>query len=102
MPAVRFLPAGVEAQAAPGAQLLEVARLAGVSIDATRGGEGSCGKCRVRLEAGQVDHDSLGVLGREEVAAGWVLACRARLGAEAAVIMLGRYPGEGDGAALRL
>ena len=41
--------APVTATAAPGETLLETARAANVAIDAPCSGNGSCGKCRVKL-----------------------------------------------------
>ena len=38
-----------------GENLLELARKANVAIDAPCSGNGSCGKCRVRLVQGQVE-----------------------------------------------
>ena len=41
--------------AAHGENLLQVARKANVAIDAPCSGNGSCGKCRVKLLSGQVN-----------------------------------------------
>ena len=38
----------------PGDNLLELARRANVAIDAPCSGNGSCGKCRVKLAEGQL------------------------------------------------
>ena len=38
----------------PGANLLSVARLANVAIDAPCSGNGACGKCRVKLISGNL------------------------------------------------
>ena len=38
-----------------GDNLLELARRANVAIDAPCSGNGSCGKCRVKLTAGELD-----------------------------------------------
>ena len=51
---VRFEPFGVEVEAKAGDRLLDLALEAGVHINASCGGEGVCGKCRVHLEQGQV------------------------------------------------
>ena len=47
--------APVTATAAPGETLLETARAANVAIDAPCSGNGSCGKCRVKLLEGSVE-----------------------------------------------
>ena len=39
----------------PGDNLLELARRANVAIDAPCSGNGSCGKCRVKLIAGELE-----------------------------------------------
>ncbi len=51
--------------------------MAGVDIDSPCGGRGTCGKCIVHIDAGQVDASaSLGMLPATAVADGYVLACR--------------------------
>ncbi len=67
--------------AAPGQTLLQVLRAGGVYLPALCGGAGTCGKCRVRLIAGQLaptDADRA-CFTPQELAAGWRLACRAVL-----------------------
>ena len=54
-----------------GENLLELARKANVAIDAPCSGNGSCGKCRVRLVQGQVDSASSRHISEEEYADGW-------------------------------
>ncbi len=76
MPIITFQPSGQTVTVDSGSSLLDCARLAGVEIDAPCGGKGSCGKCMVRITAGQVESDSLGALPAESVAAGHVLACK--------------------------
>lgn len=48
-------------------------------IDAPCSGNGSCGKCRVRLEAGELDSYPTSHLSEEELEAGWRLACLSRI-----------------------
>jgi len=55
-------------RAAHGDNLLEIARSAGVDIDAPCSGNGVCGKCRIKLESGTLD--------TEKEKDGWRLACR--------------------------
>ena len=45
----------VTAFAAPGENLLEVARKTNVAIDAPCSGNAACGKCRVKLAGGELD-----------------------------------------------
>ncbi len=47
-----FDPPGVSVDVDPGTTVLQAARSAGVSILATCGGKGTCGKCAVRLTEG--------------------------------------------------
>ncbi len=79
MPLVTFQPSGKSVEVGPGVGLLEAASLAGVMIESPCGGKGTCGKCIVRVVSGEVDSESLGVLSREVVAQGTVLACRTRV-----------------------
>ena len=58
-----------------GDNLLEVARRANVAIDAPCSGNGSCGKCRVKLVEGTVESQPSRHITNEEYALGWRLAC---------------------------
>ena len=58
-----------------GDNLLELARRANVAIDAPCSGNGSCGKCRVKLVEGQVDSLPSRHISDEEYNAGWRLSC---------------------------
>ena len=53
MVSVTFDPPGVTVEVEPGTTVLDAARVAGVNILATCGGKGTCGKCAVRLSAGE-------------------------------------------------
>ena len=59
--------------------LLEVARKANVAIDAPCSGNGSCGKCKVRLLEGDLDSPRTRHISEEDYAAGWRLACNSRV-----------------------
>jgi len=61
--------------AAYGNNVLELARKASVHIDAPCSGNGTCGKCRVKLLEGDIS-DS-------EIKEGWLLACEAFISGEA-------------------
>ncbi len=58
-----------------GDNLLETARRANVAIDAPCSGNGSCGKCRVKLVEGEVESMKSRHISDEEYAAGWRLSC---------------------------
>ena len=62
-------------EAADGANVLEVARNAGISIDAPCGGAGTCGKCRLKLLEGEVEGGK-NKRKPQEYNEGWRLACQ--------------------------
>ena len=49
---VKFLPGGRQVEVTAGVSVIKAARLAGIHINASCGGSGVCGKCRVILESG--------------------------------------------------
>lgn len=49
MKKVTFLPSGTEWEAVEGMTIMEAIRAAGLRLDAPCGGNGTCGKCRVRI-----------------------------------------------------
>ena len=66
-------PVSIECNA--GDNLLELARRANVAIDAPCSGNGSCGKCRVKLVEGQLESLPSRHISDEEYTAGWRLSC---------------------------
>lgn len=62
-----------------GENLLELARRANVAIDAPCSGNGSCGKCRVKLVEGTVESPRTLHISDEEFADGWRLSCSSRV-----------------------
>ena len=77
----------VTATAAPGETLLETARAANVAIDAPCSGNGSCGKCRVKLVGGALDSIQTRHISDEEYAAGWRLSCSSRVRGDCTVFV---------------
>jgi uncharacterized 2Fe-2S/4Fe-4S cluster protein (DUF4445 family) len=73
------------ARCVDGDSLLELARKAGIAIDAPCGGNGSCGKCRVRLTKGELLSSDERSLSAEDKAAGWHLACKSKVQGDASV-----------------
>ncbi len=69
----------VEIECNAGDNLLELARRANVAIDAPCSGNGSCGKCRVRLIEGQLDTIKSRHISDEEYEAGWRLSCNSKV-----------------------
>ena len=72
---VLFLPHNKEIIVKDGENLIRAAMKAGVHINASCGGEGVCGKCRVLIEDGNVDGGRSDKLSREDYAAGYRQAC---------------------------
>ena len=62
-----------------GDNLLEVARRSNVAIDAPCSGNGSCGKCRVKLVEGELDHIASRHITPEELQDGWRLSCNSKV-----------------------
>jgi len=82
MPKVVFQVEGgnpVEITCNQGDNLLELARRANVAIDAPCSGNGSCGKCRVKLIEGQLDTFASRHITEEEFEAGWRLSCNCKV-----------------------
>ena len=70
-------PVSIECNA--GDNLLELARRANVAIDAPCSGNGSCGKCRVKLIEGDVESFPSRHITDEEYEAGWRLSCNCKV-----------------------
>ena len=69
----------VQIECNAGDNLLELARRANVAIDAPCSGNGSCGKCRVKLVEGQVETIPSRHITDEEYEAGWRLSCNCKV-----------------------
>ena len=69
----------VQIECNAGDNLLELARRANVAIDAPCSGNGSCGKCRVKLIEGQVESIPSRHITDEEYEAGWRLSCNTKV-----------------------
>ncbi len=82
MPKVVFQIEGassVEIACNAGDNLLELARRANVAIDAPCSGNGSCGKCRVKLIEGELETIKSRHISDEEYEAGWRLSCNSKI-----------------------
>ncbi len=62
-----------------GDNLLELARRANVAIDAPCSGNGSCGKCKVKLIEGQLETIPSRHISEAEFEAGWRLSCNSKV-----------------------
>jgi uncharacterized 2Fe-2S/4Fe-4S cluster protein (DUF4445 family) len=78
-PTIHFLPDDIRVKVAPGENLLAAAAAAGVYIHAYCGGDGVCGKCKVQLEAGEVECDNAATLKQADYEKGIRLACKTRV-----------------------
>lgn len=79
---VSFQPIGIKQEADIGDNLLHTAEKAAVLIDGTCAGQGTCGKCKVRIiagEAGCPDNTEKKHLSENEIGKGWRLACRVQI-----------------------
>lgn len=74
---IRFLPHNKESVASDGESLIRAAMEAGVHINASCGGEGVCGKCRVIVESGTVEGGVTEKLSQKDREAGYRQACLA-------------------------
>ncbi|UCD88457.1 MAG: DUF4445 domain-containing protein [Desulfobacterales bacterium] len=74
---VLFLPHNVKATVKQGESLIRAAMDAGVHINASCGGDGVCGKCRVIIEEGKIDGGLTEKLSKEEIEKGYRQACLA-------------------------
>jgi uncharacterized 2Fe-2S/4Fe-4S cluster protein (DUF4445 family) len=76
--AVEYLPSGTIARVPEGTTLFNAAHWAGLPIESTCGGRGTCGKCKVRVLTGAAeptptDHRHLAT---QEIEDGWRLSCQ--------------------------
>ena len=73
---VNFLPHNKAIQIPAGETLIRAAIEAGVHVNASCGGEGVCGKCRIIIESGTVDGGISERLSEEDLEKGYRLACQ--------------------------
>lgn len=76
---IRFLPHERKIDVTAGESLIRVALQAGVHVNASCGGGGVCGKCRVLVEEGSVAEGISDRLTPEDAEKGYRLACLARV-----------------------
>lgn len=79
MHSIRFLPHEKEIKVEDNTSLIRAAMDAGVHINASCGGEGVCGKCRVLIEKGSVEGGVSGHLDKKDQEKGYRLACLAKV-----------------------
>jgi len=76
---VRFLPQNRSVKVKKNSTLLEAASEAEITINNLCGGDGICGRCRMIVRRGEVSADVSRRLTREEIRAGYVLACQTQI-----------------------
>ncbi|UCG09572.1 MAG: DUF4445 domain-containing protein [Desulfobacterales bacterium] len=79
MHTVRFLPHEMEISVSDGETIIRAALEIGVHVNASCGGEGVCGKCRVIVEDGTVEGGISEMLSQEDQDKGYRLACQAAI-----------------------
>ena len=77
----------VQIECNAGDNLLELARRANVAIDAPCSGNGSCGKCRVKLIEGEVESIPSRHISDEDYNAGWRLSCNCKVVSDCTVLV---------------
>ena len=73
---IQFLPHNKSIEVPEGQSIIRAALEAGVHINASCGGEGVCGKCRVIIEEGKVSDGITEKLRPEDIEKGYRLACQ--------------------------
>ena len=78
---VTFQPHGRAVFVLPGTKIVEAAARAGLTVETPCGGQGTCGKCRVRVSGEACEPTSAEAqrLSGEDLAAGWRLACQSAI-----------------------
>ncbi len=76
---IQFLPHNKQITVANGESLIRAAMEAGVHINASCGGGGVCGKCRVKIESGEVEGGISEKLSDQDREKGYRLACLAHV-----------------------
>ena len=80
---VTFMPSGRVVEVESGVSVIKAARLAGVHINASCGGSGVCGKCRITLESGTLTGGKSEKLTEAEYEEGFRQACIATIDSNA-------------------
>ncbi|RLC06526.1 MAG: ferredoxin, partial [Deltaproteobacteria bacterium] len=87
---VSFRPDNKEAEIPDGATLLDAAQAADVPLNASCNGKGSCGKCKLVLESGEIRTIPTPLLSETEKGKNYVLACQSTIHSDVTV----RIPAE--------
>ncbi len=82
---VTFLPNDVTIEVPQGESVIRAAMAAGVHINASCGGDGVCGKCRVIIEEGLTDSEPTEKISSKDHAKGYRLACKTSVNGDVTV-----------------
>ena len=82
-----FKPSGQVVEVEIGTLLADAAVEAGISLNLPCGGQGRCGRCRVKVEHGDVSHRSAARLTSAERREGWALGCQAVIKGDAVIFV---------------
>ncbi len=77
----------VKVTASPGDNILELAMQAGVAIDAPCSGNGTCGKCFVKVISGAVESEKSVKISEEDYEDGWRLSCQSKVMCDATLFV---------------
>ena len=81
MASITFTPSGETIEVPAGTSLLDAAILCELDVPAPCAGQGRCGRCRVRVESGEVERRSNAGMATAEILEGWAVACQTHVGA---------------------
>ena len=84
---VVFKPSGQVVEVEIGTLLSDAAIEAGIPLNLPCGGQGRCGRCRVKVEHGGISHRSGVRLTSAEMDEGWALGCQAVIKGDAVVVV---------------
>jgi uncharacterized 2Fe-2S/4Fe-4S cluster protein (DUF4445 family) len=86
---ITFLPDETSVEVEPGTTIMEAADKAAIHINSLCGGEGVCGRCKVKVTNGKIlaDKHSISMLSKEEITEGYVLACQTRIDSDMEVFI---------------
>jgi uncharacterized 2Fe-2S/4Fe-4S cluster protein (DUF4445 family) len=82
---IRFEPSGLKIEVPVGTVLLEAAHKAGTYLTSICGGDGYCGKCKVKIDEGQFQSRPTTLLSANEIRENVVLACQTKVLSDATV-----------------
>jgi uncharacterized 2Fe-2S/4Fe-4S cluster protein (DUF4445 family) len=82
-----FKPSGQVVEVEVGTLLSDAAVEAGVALNLPCGGQGRCGRCRVKVEHGAISHRHGVRLSSTELEEGWALGCQAVIKGDAVILV---------------